>query len=181
MLRWSFSGVLKSFGVSVSDAYPQTLALIMTEYTTLYLQRQWELLEGHKKLRLRIPTVCCTLSLAVTGFYLNSAAGSKAANASVYFLVFEIILWVFGVWTLTLIRGQYNFSNEVIDMTYKKIGLDSFISEISENRDVQKNKSPGIPSENQDCRYSDGKNLFLIGYVSMSLFCAVSIFTLCVT
>ena len=68
-----------------------------------YLERQWELIEGNKKLRLQIPTVISTLLIAISAFYIQFEDKEVLENRWLITSLIILIL-LFGILSLIIIH-----------------------------------------------------------------------------
>jgi len=115
-----------------------------------FLERQWELIEGNKKLRLQIPTVISSLLIAISGFIIQSN-NTKLMENRLLITIVILSIFIFGFVSLLIIHKQYNYSDKKISSLYLKFKLTDL--------DDVRNK-----------KLESGFNLFLLGYLSIILF-----------
>lgn len=120
-----------------------------------FLQRQWELIEGNKKLRLQIPTVISTLLIAVTAFVVKLDS-KELDNLGALIVLLIILIAAFGLRGLRIIQDQYNYSDSKIKHLYREFKMDY------------------VESLWQD-KYEKGTYLFNLGYASMILFAIIAL------
>lgn len=130
----------------------------MGDSQTLFLQRQWALLDGNKQLRSLIPTVSCTLIASICAFYFGSNGSQGLSNVWWLFLSFYAGFGVAGIAALYGVHVQYKYSNEKIEFLYDKFGLDFLVNFDYPNKE----------------RYEEGEYLFLIAYLAILFFAGVA-------
>jgi len=128
----------------------------MDDDKKMFLERQWQLLDGNKKLRVHIPTITSSLNIVIGSFYFKSIGELKDQN--LLFALIILLISIFGFWALKTIQKQYNYSNSKIDYLYDKFKI-NYLSEFKH----------GLNGEECEEKYENGTSLFLIGYVSISL------------
>ena len=126
------------------------------DYNKMFLERQWQLLDGNKKLRVHIPTITSSLNIVIGSFYFKSIDELKDQN--VLFALIVLSISIFGFWALKIIKEQYNYSNSKINYLYGKFKI-NYLSEFKH----------GLNREECEEKYENGTSLFLIGYVSIIL------------
>lgn len=122
----------------------------------MFLERQWQLLDGNKKLRTHIPTITSSLNIVIGSFYFKSTVELK--DSSWLFALIVLLISIFGLCALNTIQKQYNYSNSKIGYLYDKFKT-NYLCEF-------KYKMNG---EEHGDKYESGTPLFIIGYVSISL------------
>lgn len=93
---------------------PNTDSDLLTDRQELYLQRQWTLIDGVKKLRGQLPLAICTALLGISGFFIGnrnlpSTEFERRAIASAV-----IAITILGLFFFRVIQLQYQYF-------YKKI------------------------------------------------------------
>lgn len=127
----------------------------------VFLQRQWELIEGNKKLRIQIPTVVSTLLIAVTAFVASKGSGELDDVWLLIMMILVLLIVFFGIRSLEIIEKQYKYCNKKIDHLYKKFRI-NYINEIREYK------------------YECSTYLFNLGYASIGLFGLIALIALSV-
>jgi len=122
----------------------------------MFLERQWQLLDGNKKLRTHIPTVTSSLNIVIGSFYFKSIV--ELQNSSWLFALIVLLISAFGLWALNTIQKQYNYSNSKIGYLYDKFET-NYLSEFEYKLDGKEHGE----------KHESGTPLFIIGYVSISL------------
>jgi len=122
----------------------------------IFLERQWQLLDGNKKLRLHIPTITSSLNIVIGSFYFKSIVELKDSNW--LFALIVLLISIFGLWALNTIQKQYNYSNSKIAYLYDKFKT-NYLSDFKYE----------LNGEEYGESHESGTPLFIIGYVSISL------------
>lgn len=134
--------------------------MAMDESQKMFLQRQWDLLEGNKKLRTYIPTMICTLIIGICVFYFHGENFKILSQARWVFVILVGLIGCFGIWMLALIHRQYNYSNAKISYLYKTFSMD-YLHEF---------KYPEDATVDKKATFEAGQFLFTAGYVVITFF-----------
>jgi len=130
----------------------------MEDNKKIFLERQWQLLDGNKKLRAHIPTITSSLNIVIGSFYFKSINALKDSNCLFALIVFMIS--IFGLCALVTVQKQYNYSNSKIGHLYEKFEI-TYLSDFKYESNGEKH---GVEYEHETGAY-----LFNIGYVSIIL------------
>jgi hypothetical protein len=93
------------------------------ERQVLLLKRYWELLEGLKQHRTRLPILVCTMLLGITGFVLNSGSVPSSRPQAVGIATVLLVITATGVWVGAVIHRRYEFVDERISHLYRQMGI----------------------------------------------------------
>ena len=128
----------------------------MDDDKKIFLERQWQLLDGNKKLRAHIPTITSSLNIVIGSFYFKSINELKDSNLWFAFIV--TLISIFGYLALKIIQEQYKYSNLKIEHLYKKFDI-NYLSDFDGKLNGTKLR----------VEYETGEHLFKIGYRSIIL------------
>ena len=122
----------------MSDDYP--IGQTVFDRQRLILRRQWELLEGLKQQRNRLPIVICTVLLTTTAFVLESARLPSSPAQAVAIALILVTIALTGIVVGRVIHKRYNFVNRRIKYLYTRMNIagdDFFVDDDSQLDDAK--------------------------------------------
>lgn len=90
---------------------------------TLYLKRQWEILEVFKSLRTKVPVVFCGTILAFSSFMMEGERHKTDSNADWSIPAIIGVLVLLGNVVLWWIARQYKYTDRKIEHLYGELGM----------------------------------------------------------
>lgn len=133
----------------------------MDEDKKIFLERQWQLIDGNKKLRSQVVILICSLIIAISAFFFSHANMNLAATSKWLFATFVALLTLFGLLAFRLVHQQYTYSNDKIAFLYKKFEMD-YLKDLSSD-----DRSDRSDRDKKDYEYARG--LFALGYLAIFL------------
>jgi len=88
-----------------------------------FLQRQWDLLDSVKRLRMQVPIITIGLILGITSSYVGLQDHNNIANLKLVAVIFVCLVSIVGIKFYLMVIKLYVMRVNNIEHLYKRIGV----------------------------------------------------------